>query len=150
MPCDLSNQTPLPAQPFFELFNSKHAHLSQMRSIDSFTGMTPTRKCFAQGMQKSIFALLLYLCTSVRPQESDIEGKLLQTSAVYKYICHFCQNDYTDYLTRPINLRVPQQIKNYLLGLKHTWVSTVQILLIKAVFYYLPRIQCFQWQNEAS
>ena len=60
MPCHLSNQTTQPAQHFFEIFSSKHAHLAQMSSINRFTGVTHTRKCFAQGMQKSIFALLLY------------------------------------------------------------------------------------------
>ena len=62
--CDLSNQTTQPAHHFFELFNSKHINWAQISSIDRltsyFSSMTPTIKCFAQGMQKSIFALLLY------------------------------------------------------------------------------------------
>ena len=65
MPCDLSNQTTQPAQHFFELFSSKHAHLTQISSINRFTGVTPTRKCFPRGMQKSIFALLLYFSAKI-------------------------------------------------------------------------------------
>ena len=46
MPCDLSNQRTQPAQHFFDLSSSKHAQIPQISSVDRFTGVTPTRKCF--------------------------------------------------------------------------------------------------------
>ena len=68
MPCHLSNEATVPAHYFFEIFSLKHMEKAQISSTDRLTGsfisMTPAIKRFAQGMQKSIFAPLLYfICT---------------------------------------------------------------------------------------
>ena len=63
MPCDLSNQTTLPALSFLNLFSSKYLYLVHISSIGRltcrFVSMSPTIKWFAQSMRKSIFAVLL-------------------------------------------------------------------------------------------